>query len=80
VLLSDLLETVVVTERSEVDPVRARFVQLRFNFLPHKYYKQNFGVRPEKACMAVEASISRSWIRKDLRLFVSDPDKKVCGS
>jgi hypothetical protein len=48
VLLSDLLETVVVTEESELEPARARLVTLRFNFLPYKYYKQNFGVKPDK--------------------------------
>ncbi len=47
-LLSDLLETVVVTEESELEPARARLVTLRFNFLPYKYYKQNFGVKPDK--------------------------------
>ncbi len=47
-LLSDLLETVVVTEECELEPARARLVTLRFNFLPYKYYKQNFGVKPDK--------------------------------
>ena len=46
VLLSDLLEEVQVEERIEVGQVRRRLVQMRFNFLPHKRYKTQFGVKP----------------------------------
>merc|ERR1712142_417124 len=46
VLVSDLLEQVVVTERIQLKPSRAKIVQLKFEFLPHKNYKQNFGVKP----------------------------------
>ena len=46
VLLSDLLEKVVVEEKIKLRPYRARTVALMFKFLPHKNYKQNFGVKP----------------------------------
>merc|ERR1719419_283189 len=46
VLVSDLLEQVVVTEKIQLKPERARIVDLKFEFLPHKNYKQNFGVKP----------------------------------
>jgi len=46
VLIADLLEKVVVTEKIQLKTTRARIVELRFEFLPHKNYKQNFGVKP----------------------------------
>jgi len=45
VMLSDLLEKVDVTERIRLKPSRARVVSLRFQFLPYKSYKQNYGVK-----------------------------------
>ena len=48
VVLSDLLEKVLVTERVQLKPTRARVIELKFQFLPHKHYKQNFGIKPEK--------------------------------
>merc|ERR1719513_502847 len=47
VLIADLLERVVVTEKTQLKPTRAKIVELRFQFLPHKHYKQNFGVKPD---------------------------------
>ena len=46
VVMADLLEEVVVTEKIKLEPIRTRHVSLRFIFLPHKNYKQNFGVTP----------------------------------
>lgn len=48
VLLSDILERVEVTEMISLRPIRARNVALRFNFLPYKHYKHNFGVKPSQ--------------------------------
>ena len=48
VLLSDLLENVVVTERIKLSGERRRNVQMRFNFLPYKRYKSQFCVRPTR--------------------------------
>merc|ERR1719290_203769 len=46
VMIADLLEKVEVTEKIQLKPSRAKIVQLKFEFLPHKNYKQNFGVKP----------------------------------
>lgn len=54
VLVSDLLENVQVTERTQALPTRARLVTFRFNFLPYKYFKKNFGVQPSKVLAYME--------------------------
>jgi len=54
VLLSDLLEQVVVTEKIQLKPQRLRIIELRFEFLPHKNYKQNFGVKPSQVLEYLE--------------------------
>ena len=54
VVMSDLLEKVEVTERIRLLPTRARLVQLRFQFLPYKTYKQDFGVKPEQVLQFFE--------------------------
>ena len=71
VVLSDLIEKVQVTEKVQLQPSRARIVSLRFQFLPHKTYKQNYGVKPSqvlhyfetkfitKVLMPVLASVSK---------------------
>ena len=46
VVLGDLLEKVDVKERIRLLPSRRREVEMTFNFLPYKMYKQNFGVKP----------------------------------
>ena len=46
VVLGDLLEKVDVKERIRLMPSRRREVEMTFNFLPYKMYKQNFGVKP----------------------------------
>jgi len=46
VLIADLLEKVVVTEKTQLKPSRAKIVELKFKFLPHKNYKQSYGVKP----------------------------------
>merc|ERR1712131_315153 len=48
VIIADLLEKVVVTEKVQLKPNRARVIELKFQFLPHKNYKQNFGIKPEQ--------------------------------
>jgi len=54
VLIADLLERVVVTEKTQLKPSRAKIVELRFQFLPHKNYKQNFGVKPSQVLQYFE--------------------------
>merc|ERR550532_1822223 len=46
VIFADLLEDVVVTEKVQLKPNRARVIELKFQFLPYKNYKQNFGIKP----------------------------------
>ena len=46
VIFADLLEDVVVTEKVQLKPNRARVIDLKFQFLPYKNYKQNFGIKP----------------------------------
>merc|ERR1719237_249032 len=46
VVLGDLLEKVDVKERIRLLPSRRREVEMTFNFLPYKMYKQDFGVKP----------------------------------
>ena len=48
VIFADLLENVVVTEKVQLKPNRARVIELKFQFLPHKNYKHNFGLKPEQ--------------------------------
>jgi len=55
VLLSDLLEEVNVTEKVLLRPKRVRNVILRFKFIPHKYYKQDFGVNQSKVLAYMES-------------------------
>ena len=38
----------VVTEKVQLRPNRARVIELKFQFLPHKNYKHNFGLKPEQ--------------------------------
>jgi len=53
-LISDLLENVCVTERVELTGSRRRTVNMRFNFLPYKKYKNQFGVKPAKVLQYFE--------------------------
>merc|ERR1719347_1374147 len=57
VLIADLLEKVEVTEKIQLKPSRAKIVKLRFEFLPHKNYKQNFGVKPGQVLKYFEEKI-----------------------
>ncbi len=49
VTLADVLETVQVTEKIQMDGrnKRCRMVELRFSFLPRKAYKDKYSVTPE---------------------------------
>ena len=47
VTLSDVLETVHVTETMLVRGKRQRNVKMRFEFLPRKAYKDKFDVEPK---------------------------------
>jgi hypothetical protein len=44
--VSDLLEEVQVQEVSKVRPRREVLFTLRFQFIPYKCYKKDFGVKP----------------------------------
>ena len=54
VIFADLLEKVVVTEKVQLKPNRARVIELKFQFLPYKNYKQNFGVKPDQVLQYFE--------------------------
>lgn len=54
VVLADLLEKVEVTERIQLQPTRARIVDLRFELLPYKTYKKDFCVKPDQVLQYFE--------------------------
>jgi len=75
VLVSDILEEVVVTEKVQLRPVRERNITLRYKFVPHKYYKKDFGV---KAAQVLHYMESKFFIKMFIPVMVAiSKEKKI---
>ncbi|CAG9861401.1 unnamed protein product [Phyllotreta striolata] len=48
VVVSDVLETIDVTTELQLKPQRSNVYQVRFNFLPKKYYSMDYRVKPKE--------------------------------
>ena len=75
VLLADVLEKVVVTETIQMKPTRARVIELRFQFLPHKNYKAKYGVKPNQILKYFENKFIKKVFFRELN--AATKDKKV---
>ena len=89
VIFSDILEKVDVTEKMKLKPTRARVIEMKFQFLPFKHYKQNFGIRPAQVLKYFETKFITkilmpilTSVTKEKKVLVEsgvDNDNKVAG-
>ena len=70
VTLSDVLETVHITETTVVRGRRQRNVQMRFEFLPRKAYKDKYDVEPSRVVQFFEKQFITK-VRRRLVFFCS---------